>query len=92
MRDSWNVQWHFSYCHCGHRVAVAGNCFRKCRLCRMQVSTAGTPAHEALQTCRRASAARRQHAVAAESQAALLRTFLAYGELLKVVRQFKYLG
>ena len=58
----------------------------------MQVSTTGTPAHEASQTCRRATAARRQLAVAAESRVALLQTFLAYGELLKAMRQFKYLG
>ena len=48
------------------------------------------PAHEA--TCRRATAAKRQHAVAAESRAALDRTFSAYGEILKSARQFKYLG
>ena len=46
----------------------------------------------ASQTCRRETAARRQHAVAVESRAALLRTFSMYGELLKVVRQFKYQG
>ena len=86
MRDSWYVRWHFPYRHRGHRLAVAEECFRKCRLCGMQVSMAGTPAQEALQTCRQATAARRQHAVAAESRAALLRTFWAYGELLKAVR------
>ena len=84
--------WHFSYRHRGHHVAVAGECFRKCRLCGMQVSTAGTPAHEASATCRRATAAKRQPAVATESRAVLDRTFSAYGEILKSVRQFKYLG
>ena len=74
----------FFYRHRGHKVAVSGECFRKCRLCGMQVSTAGTPAQ--------ATAARRQHSVAAESRAALSRTFSAYGETLKSVRQFKYLG
>ena len=92
MRDSWNVRWHFSYRHRGHTVAVAGECYRKCRLCGMQVSTASTPAHEASTTCERATTARRQHAVAAASRTALGRTFSAYGEVLKSVRQFKYLG
>ena len=55
MRDSWNVRWHFSYRHRGHKVAVAGECYRKCRRCGMQVSTAGTPAHEASATCVRAT-------------------------------------
>merc|ERR1711966_84963 len=64
-------------------VTVAGECFRRCRLCGMQVSTAGTPAHEVSATCVRATAAGR---------AALDRTFSAYGEVLKSVRQFKYLG
>ena len=86
MRDSWNVQWHYSYRHRGHHVAVAEECYSKCRMFGMKVSTAGTFVHEASQACHRASAARRQHAVAAESQAALLRAFWAYGELLKAVR------
>ena len=38
------------------------------------------------------TAARHQHAIAAEGRAALDRTFSAYGEVLKSVRQFKYLG
>ena len=59
MRDSWNVRWHFSYRHRGHKVAVAGECYRKCRLCGMQVSTVGTPAHEASTMCLRMTAARR---------------------------------
>merc|ERR1711966_220286 len=91
-RDSWDMRRHFAYRHRGHWVAVAGECFRRCQLCNMQVSTAGTPAHEASATCRRMTAARRQHAVAAEGRAAMGRTFSAYGEVLKSVRQFKYLG
>ena len=55
MRDSWNVRWHFSYRHRGHRVAVAGECFSKCHMCGVQVSTAVTTAHEASVTCRRAA-------------------------------------
>ena len=58
----------------------------------MRVSTAGTPAHEVLTTCVRATAAQRQYAVATESRVALGRTFSAYGEVLKYVKQFKYLG
>ena len=92
MRDSWNVRWHFAHGHRGHKVAVAGECYRRCRLCGMQVSTAGTPAHEASATCVRAAAARRQYVMAAASHVALDRTFSAYGEVLKSVRQFKYLG
>ena len=38
------------------------------------------------------SAARLQHAVAAESLTALRQTFSAYDEVLSCVRQFKYLG
>merc|ERR1711966_551760 len=91
-RDSWDMRRHFAYRHRGHRVAVAGECFRRCHPCGMQVSTAGTPAHEASATCMRMTAARRQHTVAAEGRAALDRTFSAYGEVLKSVRQFKYLG
>ena len=49
-------------------------------------------AHEASQMCRRATAALRQHVVAAESRAALRWTFSSYGERLKAVRQFKYTG
>ena len=71
MWDSWNVRWHFSYRHRGHRVAVAGQCFRKCRMCGMKVSTTGTPAHETSATCRLATTAIRQHAVAAESRVVL---------------------
>ena len=78
MRDSWNVRWHFSYRHRGHRVTVAGERYRKRRLCGMQVFTAGTPAHESLATCR--------------SRAALDRTFMSYREVLKLVQKFKYLG
>ena len=85
MRDSWNVRWHFAYRHHGHKIAVAGECYRKCRLCGMQVSTAGTPAHEASATCVRTTAARRQYAVAAASRVTLGRTFSAYGEVLKSV-------
>ena len=70
MRDSLNVRWHFAYRHCGHRVAVAGECYRKCHQCGMQVFTAGTPAHEASATCVRAMTAQRQYSVAAESRAA----------------------
>ena len=92
LRDSWNVRWHFSFRHRGHEVAVAGECHRKCRRCGMQVSTAGTPAHEASATCKRATAARRQYAVASASRPAMDRTFTAYGEVLKSVKQFKYLG
>ena len=92
MRDSWDVRWHFSYRHRGHRLAAAGECFRKCHLCGMQVSTAGAPAHEASATCKRATVTRRQHAVATESPAALRQSFSAYGEILNCVRQFKYLG
>jgi len=92
MRDSWIVRWHFQYPYCDDRVAVAGECFRKCRLCGMQVSTAGTPAHENSLTCRRATAARRQHAVAAASKVALRQSFTTYGETLQTVRRFKYLG
>ena len=58
MRDSWNVRWHFSYRHHGHQVAVAGECYRKCRLCGIQVYTTGTPAHEASTTCIKATATR----------------------------------
>ena len=86
------MRWHFSYRHRGHKVAVAGECYRKCRLCGMQVSMAGTSVHEASATCKRATAARRQYTVAAASRAALGCTFTAYGEVLKSVRQFKYLG
>lgn len=38
------------------------------------------------------AAARRQHAVAAQGKAALHQTFTAYGEPLKRVQQFRYLG
>ena len=58
----------------------------------MQVSTAGTPAHEASKTCQQMAAARRQHAIAAQGKADLRQTFTAYGEPLKRVNQFKYLG
>ena len=80
MRDSWNVRWHFSYRHRGHKIAVAGECFP------------GTPAHEASATCKQATAVRRQYAVAAARRAALGRTFSAYDEVLKSAGQFKYLG
>ena len=86
-RDSWDMRRHFAYRHRGHKVAVAGECFRRCQLCGMQVSTAGTPAHEASATCVRATAARHQYAVAAASRAAMGRTFSAYGEVFKSVRQ-----
>ena len=92
MRDSWNVRWHFSYHHRRHRVVVAEECYFKCRMCDMQASTADTPAHKASATCVRTKAAQRQHAVAAVSRAALGRTFSVYAEVLKSVRQFKYLG
>ena len=58
---------------------------QKCRLCGMQVSTAGTPAHEASKTCQQMAAARRQHAIAAQGKADLRQTFTAYGEPLKRV-------
>ena len=64
----------------------------KCHLCGMQVTTAGTPGHEASKTCQRTAAARRQHATAAQGRAALRQTFTAYDEPLNRVTQFKYLG
>ena len=89
MQDSWDVHWHFSYRHRGHRVEVAGECFYMCRLCGMQVSTADTPTHENLLTCCQATAVRHQHAVASKSWIALRQTFSEYDELLKAVWQFK---
>ena len=71
---------------------MGGVCMRKCRLCGMQVSTAGTPAHEVSKPCHQIAAARRQHAIAAQGRAALRQTFTAYGEPLKRVNQFNYLG
>ena len=67
-------------------------CYQKCNLCSMQVSTAGKPSHEASKTCQEMAAGRRQHAVAAQRKAALRQTFTAYGEPLRQVSQFKYLG
>ena len=64
---------------------------QKCRLCGMQVSTVGTPAHEASKTCQQMAAARRQHAIVAQGKADLRQTFTAYSEPLKRVYQFKYL-
>ena len=58
---------------------------QKCRLYGMQVSTAGTPAHEASKMCQQMAAACCQHAVAAQGRAALRQTFTAYGEPLKRV-------
>jgi hypothetical protein len=58
----------------------------------MQVSTAGTPRHDASKTCQQMAAARRQHVIAAQGRTALRHTFTAYGEPLKRVNQFKYLG
>ena len=52
----------------------------------------GTSAHEASLTCHRVTAARHQRAVTAESWSYLRQTFSTYVELLKAVRQFKYLG
>ena len=75
MQDSCNVQWQFSYCHRGHHVVIAEECFYKYQLCGMEVFA-----------YRRATAARRQHSVAAESRASLRQIFSAYGELLKAVR------
>ena len=82
----------FSYRLRGYRVAVAWECFCKCRLCGLQVLTARTPAHENLLTCLWATITRRQHSLEAKSRAALRQTFSVYGEPLKVVRQFNYLG
>ena len=53
---------------------------------------AGPPAHKNSLTCCRATAARCQHTVVADSRAALRQIFSAYCELLKAVRQFKYVG
>ena len=58
----------------------------------MQVLMAGTPARKNLLTCCRVTAARRQYMVTAKSRASLRQAFSTYGELLKAVRQFKYLG
>lgn len=71
LRDSWNLQWHFSYRHPEDRMAVGGAFLHKCRLCGMQVSTVGTPAHKASKMCQKMAAVRRQHAMEAHGKAAL---------------------
>ena len=86
MRDSWNVRWHFSYPHHKSRVSVAGECFCKCCICGIQVSTPGTPAQEASKTCRQAMVARHQNAVAAEDRAALRHSFSANGKVVNQAR------
>ena len=92
VRDSYNLRWHVSYHHPQDIVMVGGVCLPKCRLCSVQVSTVGMPTHENSKTCKQMAAMRRQHAMAAQGKADLEEIFTAYGDELKHVRQFKYLG
>ena len=91
-QNLWNLRWHFAYRHPQDTLRAGRMCFEKCRLCGMQVSTAGKPSHETSKTCRNMTAARRQHAVTAQGKGALRQFFTAYGEPLRQVSQFKYLG
>ena len=52
----------------------------------------GTPKHEASKTCREMADRRRRHRVATEGARAMRHTFTAYGEELRRVDRFKYLG
>ena len=60
----------------------------------MQVGRAvwGTSKHESWKTCREMADQRRRHRVAAEGARAMQRSFTAYGEKLRRVDRFKYLG
>ena len=89
VRKPWDMRSHFAYRHPQDFVRVGGMCFEKCHLCGMQVASAGKPAHENSKLCKDRTAARRQHAVAAQGKAALRQTFTAYGEPLRQVSQFK---
>ena len=91
---SFNLRWHFAFRHPRDQVEVKGKCLPRCRLCGMQVGRAvlGTVKHEESKTCREMTARRRQHRVAAEGARAMQRTFTAYGEKLRRVDRFKYLG
>ena len=60
----------------------------------MQVGRAvlGTAMHETSKTCREMADRQRRHHVATEGARAMQRTFTAYGEKLRRVDRFKYLG
>ena len=52
-RTSFNLRWHFVYCHPADKVAVWSKCLPpKCHSCGLQVWTAGTPKHLASKTCK----------------------------------------
>lgn len=82
VQDSYNLRWHFSYHQSADRVADGGVCMQKCKLCGMQMSTAGTTAHEAFKTYHQVAVARQRHAVAAQGKVAPFWTFTAYDEPL----------
>ena len=86
------LRLHFSHRHPNYLVVTAGNCFPRCRRCRVQTRAAGTPRHEATATCHSRAERRDQHAVAARCAAAVEQTFTAMGKPLCRVETFKYLG
>ena len=91
---SFNLRWHFTFRHPRDVVEVQGECLPRCRQCGMQVgrSVWGSAKHKASKTCREMADRRRRHRVAAEGARAMQHTCTAYGEELRRVDRFKYLG
>ena len=89
-----NLRWHFAYRHPSDTVAVRGTAFSKCQLCGLQVSPTvlGTPKHKTSKNYRRMAAMRHKHTIAEAGARALDHRFTAYGDELRRVDFFKYLG
>ena len=86
------LRLHFAHRHPNDLVGVGGNLFPRCERCGVQTAAAGSARHEATATCRMRASRRARHAVAARCADATEHSFTAYGEPLRRVEVFKYLG
>ena len=79
---SFNLQWLLRYRHPTNRMVIGGKYLPRHQLCGIQAawSIIGTPAHEGSKTCRRITAQRTQHKVAAEGVWTAGQRFTAYEE------------
>ena len=93
-RDSYALRAHFRHRHPRDEVVIDGERFHRCESCGMQISNmvAGSARHLATAACRRMTAMKTQHRCAEEGARAASQKFYAYGQELRSVERFKYLG
>jgi hypothetical protein len=92
----WALRWHFLHHHPQDLIVLPSEGtvpYPKCKRCGMQTKVGALYGkHQRTWPCREGWERKKQHEATETAQVALARTFTAYGEDLKRVEVFKYLG